>query len=312
MASKLKIKVNGLVHNVTASLDTPLLYVLHNELHLHGPRFGCGLAQCGACSVLLDGKEIRSCVTPVAAVSREGDHDAGGPAGSVGEGAGDDGGFAGVASVAAGVDRCAGAALRLLPERDDDPGCRSALDDEESDRGSDPDGDERPSLPLWHLSAHPDGDQAGRLGDGEGRQVTMTGFMHEKEFSRKSFLKGGGALVVGFSVARLGPRRPCRGRGSADDRLPARPDPGRLVDQRPRRQLGRVQDEPDRVSATASPPASASSSPRSSNLPACAGLARAVGHLQHGQLRLDRRQHRHPVERRPAAPLGCGRLRCRR
>ena len=48
MASKLKIKVNGLVHNVTASLDTPLLYVLHNELHLHGPRFGCGLAQCGA------------------------------------------------------------------------------------------------------------------------------------------------------------------------------------------------------------------------------------------------------------------------
>ena len=69
MASTLKIKVNGLVHSVTASLDTPLLYVLHNELHLHGPRFGCGLAQCGACSVLLDGKEIRSCVTPVAAIS---------------------------------------------------------------------------------------------------------------------------------------------------------------------------------------------------------------------------------------------------
>jgi aerobic-type carbon monoxide dehydrogenase small subunit (CoxS/CutS family) len=68
MASKVKLRVNGLVHNVTASLDTPLLYVLHNELKLHGPRFGCGLAQCGACSVLLDGKEIRSCVTPVAAV----------------------------------------------------------------------------------------------------------------------------------------------------------------------------------------------------------------------------------------------------
>ena len=69
MATRLKISVNGLVHSVSASLDTPLLYVLHNELHLHGPRFGCGLAQCGACSVLLDGKEIRSCVTPVAAVS---------------------------------------------------------------------------------------------------------------------------------------------------------------------------------------------------------------------------------------------------
>ena len=69
MASGLKIKVNGLTHGVEASLDTPLLYVLHNELHLHGPRFGCGLAQCGACSVLLNGKEIRSCVTPVAAVA---------------------------------------------------------------------------------------------------------------------------------------------------------------------------------------------------------------------------------------------------
>ena len=69
MASSLTINVNGLSHSVTASLDTPLLYVLHNELHLHGPRFGCGLAQCGACSVLLNGQEIRSCVTPVAAVA---------------------------------------------------------------------------------------------------------------------------------------------------------------------------------------------------------------------------------------------------
>src|SRR5580692_11695269 len=69
MASSLKIEVNGLTHSVSATLDTPLLYVLRNELHLHGPRFGCGLAQCGACSVLLNGKEIRSCVTPVAAVT---------------------------------------------------------------------------------------------------------------------------------------------------------------------------------------------------------------------------------------------------
>lgn len=69
MEGKIKITVNGLTHSVTASPETPLLYVLRNELHLHGPRFGCGLAQCGACSVLLDGKEIRSCVTPVAAVS---------------------------------------------------------------------------------------------------------------------------------------------------------------------------------------------------------------------------------------------------
>jgi aerobic-type carbon monoxide dehydrogenase small subunit (CoxS/CutS family) len=69
MAKKLKINVNGRGVDVTASPDTPLLYVLHNELHLHGPRFGCGLAQCGACSVLADGKEIRACVTPVAGVT---------------------------------------------------------------------------------------------------------------------------------------------------------------------------------------------------------------------------------------------------
>ena len=69
MAKSIRIKVNGRVHKVTASPDTPLLYVLHNELHLHGPRFGCGLAQCGACSVLADGKEIRSCVTPIAGVT---------------------------------------------------------------------------------------------------------------------------------------------------------------------------------------------------------------------------------------------------
>ncbi len=67
--TRLTIEVNGLKHGVAAEADTPLLYVLHDELHLHGPRFGCGLAQCGACSVLLDGREIRSCVTAVAAVT---------------------------------------------------------------------------------------------------------------------------------------------------------------------------------------------------------------------------------------------------
>jgi aerobic-type carbon monoxide dehydrogenase small subunit (CoxS/CutS family) len=69
MADDLKIKVNGKTWPVEASADTPLLYVLANELELKGPRFGCGLAQCGSCSVLADGVEIRSCVTPVAAVA---------------------------------------------------------------------------------------------------------------------------------------------------------------------------------------------------------------------------------------------------
>ncbi len=69
MADELSIKVNGRVAPVSSSPDTPLLYVLANELGLHGPRFGCGLAQCGSCSVLADGVEIRSCVTPVANVA---------------------------------------------------------------------------------------------------------------------------------------------------------------------------------------------------------------------------------------------------
>jgi aerobic-type carbon monoxide dehydrogenase small subunit (CoxS/CutS family) len=68
MANKLRIHVNGRQHTVAASPDTPLIYVLTNELALRGPRFGCGLAQCGSCSVLVDGKEGRSCVTPVSAV----------------------------------------------------------------------------------------------------------------------------------------------------------------------------------------------------------------------------------------------------
>ena len=69
MAEALKIRVNGREVAVAASPDTPLLYVLAGELGLKGPRFGCGLAQCGSCSVLLDGVEIRSCVTPVVAVA---------------------------------------------------------------------------------------------------------------------------------------------------------------------------------------------------------------------------------------------------
>ena len=68
MADELSITVNGRAHAVAASPDTPLLYVLTNELELKGPKFGCGLAQCGACSALADGVEIRSCVTPVANV----------------------------------------------------------------------------------------------------------------------------------------------------------------------------------------------------------------------------------------------------
>jgi aerobic-type carbon monoxide dehydrogenase small subunit (CoxS/CutS family) len=63
------ILVNGVEREVKAPSDTPLLYVLRNDLELSGPQFGCGLAQCGACSVLLNGKEVRSCITPLSAIS---------------------------------------------------------------------------------------------------------------------------------------------------------------------------------------------------------------------------------------------------
>ena len=61
--------VNGSRREVEVAGDTPLLYVLRNDLELTGPQFGCGLSQCGACSVLVDGKEARSCVLPVSRVA---------------------------------------------------------------------------------------------------------------------------------------------------------------------------------------------------------------------------------------------------
>jgi nicotinate dehydrogenase subunit A len=65
MSAAIKMTVNGKSRQVAGTPDTPLLYVLRNELNLSGPRFGCGLAQCGACTVHVNGEAIRSCVTPV-------------------------------------------------------------------------------------------------------------------------------------------------------------------------------------------------------------------------------------------------------
>jgi nicotinate dehydrogenase subunit A len=64
----ISLKVNGTSRSVPAEPDTPLLYVLRNDLALNGAKFGCGLAQCGACTVLVDGKAVRSCVTPIGSV----------------------------------------------------------------------------------------------------------------------------------------------------------------------------------------------------------------------------------------------------
>jgi aerobic-type carbon monoxide dehydrogenase small subunit (CoxS/CutS family) len=69
--SSITLKVNGSAHTVDVDPSTPLLYVLRNDLGLHGPRFGCGLGQCGACAVIINGVAVRSCVTPCSTVKAE-------------------------------------------------------------------------------------------------------------------------------------------------------------------------------------------------------------------------------------------------
>ena len=71
----ISLKVNGVTRSVPAEPDTPLLYVLRNDFELNGAKYGCGLAQCGACTVLVDGKAVRSCVTPIGALAQQRDHD---------------------------------------------------------------------------------------------------------------------------------------------------------------------------------------------------------------------------------------------
>ncbi|MEA3022574.1 MAG: nicotinate dehydrogenase subunit [Alphaproteobacteria bacterium] len=66
----ISLKVNGAMRDVPAEPDTPLLYVLRNDLALNGAKFGCGLAQCGACTVLVDGQPVRSCTLPVGDVGK--------------------------------------------------------------------------------------------------------------------------------------------------------------------------------------------------------------------------------------------------
>ena len=66
--SVVKLQVNGSTHEVDIDPSTPLLYVLRNDLGLKGPHYGCGLGQCGACTVLIDGVATRSCVVPASAV----------------------------------------------------------------------------------------------------------------------------------------------------------------------------------------------------------------------------------------------------
>src|SRR5262249_6292696 len=69
--SKISLKVNGRIQTVDVEPNTPLLFVLADELELNGPKFGCGMAQCGACTVILRGEVVRSCVMPVKALGQD-------------------------------------------------------------------------------------------------------------------------------------------------------------------------------------------------------------------------------------------------
>ena len=71
MMPPVSLTVNGHVHTVNVDPETPLLYVLSDDLQLRGPKFGCGLAQCGACTVIIGGHAVRSCVMPVSAVKQQ-------------------------------------------------------------------------------------------------------------------------------------------------------------------------------------------------------------------------------------------------
>jgi aerobic-type carbon monoxide dehydrogenase small subunit (CoxS/CutS family) len=69
--ARFQLKVNGAAHTVDVDPSTPLLYILRNDIGLQGPRFGCGLGQCGACAVIINGVATRSCITQVSAVRAE-------------------------------------------------------------------------------------------------------------------------------------------------------------------------------------------------------------------------------------------------
>jgi aerobic-type carbon monoxide dehydrogenase small subunit (CoxS/CutS family) len=69
--SNLSLNVNGKMHTVDVDPSTPLLYILRNDIGLQGPRFGCGLGQCGLCTVIINGAAVRSCITPVSSVKSE-------------------------------------------------------------------------------------------------------------------------------------------------------------------------------------------------------------------------------------------------
>ena len=270
MADDLKIKVNGKTWPVEASPDTPLLYVLSNELGLKGPRFGCGLAQCGSCSVLADGVEIRSCITPVADVA--------GKAVTTLEG------LAALYAQQKGLAQAP--ALHPLQQAFIDeqaPHCgycyngmtgqrlRAAGAKSAPDGSADSLAHERPSLSLRHLSADHVGDPA-RLHSHFGRHAMTAAPL--RCFSRRDLLKGAARSSSASASPERLPDAASAARG--DVGRSARSERDRLLDRDPCRQHrdGLFRQVRARPGQHHRPPADRGRRARSRHEPAQGGAAR--------------------------------------
>ncbi len=178
------LTVNGQARAVDVDADTPLLYVLRDNLELKGPRFGCGLAQCGACTVHVNGEAIRSCVLPIADVKG---------AVTTLEGLGSSAKpsklqQAFIDEQAAQCGYCINGMIMTS--------AALAGKEQEPERGRHPQRAGRQSLPLWHPQTHRRRCEARGRGV---REAAMT--IHQTSFDRRTFLKASGILAVGFSLS---------------------------------------------------------------------------------------------------------------
>ena len=175
-----ELNVNGRSAKVDVrDPDEPLLYVLRNRLGLTGAKFGCGLGQCGACTVIVDGEAARSCMVYGGEGGREDDRHRRRAR------------HARQASSLAGrADRRASGAMWLLHRGHRDDGGSTPREETRRDGRGRKDGARRQPLPLWIASARAARDRTRRRADSDMSAV----------FSRRDFLKAGGALVVGFTL----------------------------------------------------------------------------------------------------------------
>ena len=145
-----KLNINGKPYDVDVPGDTPLLWVLRDELGLTGTKFGCGMALCGACTVHIDGQPGRACVTPISSLANKKVV----TIEAIGHGQGRQG-------RADGVDRHGRAAMRLLPGGADHVRDRAAQAEAQTHRRRHRRRHDRQHLPLRHLWTHPRRHQAG-------------------------------------------------------------------------------------------------------------------------------------------------------